>query len=332
MRPSIRRVAEHAGVSRTTVSNLLNGRDNQASSETRERVLKAVRELHYIPVPQPMMQGRDVKTRVIGLAFGDVTINDPWGFGAFNGLCEAASGHKYDLLSLLHAGPDWMVDQEELRFLDRRSDGFIFLASSTQYKIMEALVQHGIPVVSCFLDDVPEGVPSVILDNFGALSQAVDLLVEHGHRRIAHSAGTEGRSDFAQRQAGYCNAMKRHRLQSQIVPPGPNLEQDLMAAIATGVTAFACASDHRAEQIWKVLEENSLRVPEDISLTGMDNLSNAEQRGLTSIEFSSSDVGRLAMETVVNMIAGDRYPENRVAVPVELVERTSVASPPRHEA
>src|SRR5687768_13962103 len=127
MRASLRHVAERAQVSRVTASNVVRGRYEQMSEETRERVLEAMRELNYAPIAQPTMQSRHVETRIIGLVFDNIEPEDYWGTLTFRGLRDAAQHHGYDLLTILRAPARWMPNPEELRFLDRRSDGFIFI-------------------------------------------------------------------------------------------------------------------------------------------------------------------------------------------------------------
>lgn len=144
-RVSIRQVTERAGVSRMTVSNVMHGRSGKVSLATIERVLAVVRELEYAPVPQPTTQGRAVETRIIGLVFDTIAIDDVWGLPTYRGMCEGAQAHSYDLLTMLRAPADWMLDSHELHFLDRRSDGLVFLVPKERTRALETLVQHRIP-------------------------------------------------------------------------------------------------------------------------------------------------------------------------------------------
>lgn len=118
MRATIRQVAERAGVSRMTVSNVLLGRTEIVTPETRAVVMRAVQELNYIPVGRPMLQNRRTETRVIAISMNDPkqlawTINS----GTQTGICEAAMKHGYDVLMLLRADPDWAADRREVQFL-----------------------------------------------------------------------------------------------------------------------------------------------------------------------------------------------------------------------
>ena len=335
MRASIRQVAARAGVSRTTVSKLLQGRDETFLPETCERVRQAVRELNYIPVSQPMTQTRRSATRTIGLVFGDIEEDDEWGAPLYRGLRHAARAHEYDLLTLLRTPPEWMSDQKELQFLDRRTDGFIFVVMRNQFRMIEKLVGHGVPVVACMLGDVPPGVPAVVLDNAGTMEQAVDYLVARGHRRIAYMHGPD-RADFLQRAHGYRSAMTRHSLDACLIPTKNNdvplldWRERLVGAIQTkGVTSVVCACDHLAFEVMACLEEYGIRVPQDVSITGLDDSPGGAARGLTTFRCTApEDFGRLALNILVATISGNGNSQNGVVIPAHIVERSSVATLP----
>src|SRR5687768_7409802 len=103
MRVSLRHVAEHAGVSRVTASNVLRGRAGEVSAATRERVLEAVRTLEYIPVTPPTRQGNHTPTRIIGLFYDGIKLDEYWGLVTARGMHDSAIEHDYDLLTILRA-------------------------------------------------------------------------------------------------------------------------------------------------------------------------------------------------------------------------------------
>lgn len=316
-----------------TVSRVLSDRSDQVAEQTRQRVLEVVHELEYVPVPQPMIHSRHIETRILGLVFDGTALEGQWGLPTFWGLREAATEHDYDLLTLLRVRPDWMIDKEELQFLDRRSDGFIFIVPQNRRQTLETLVRHQLPVVACYTADVPEKVPVIALDNFGALQTSVQHLIAHGHQRILHLTTSVGRSDFTERRRGYEHAMQDAGLEPVVLANDTLLATDsadiLLREIRNHrITAIACSSDGWASYVLNVAESKGMRIPEDLSVIGMDNLPEPAKRGLTSIRFSCEEVGRRAIETIVaSMNGGDGKFVNSV-VPVELVERSSVAPPP----
>jgi len=318
-----------------TVSRVLNGATQGFSEETRQRVLEAVRELEYVPVAQPMIHNRHIETRILGLVFDGTPFEGSWGLPTFLGLRQAAIRHNYDLLTLLQTKPDWMLGQEEFQFLDRRSDGLIFITPINRYQTLQSLAEHQVPAVVCFTNDAPESVPAVVLDDYGAMRQAVQHLTAHGHERILHLTLSLPRSDFRERRRGFDETMKVARLKPLVMSMNDDAEGDIAADVAAAllqkirrhrITAIACSCDKLAYWVQDIALANGLKIPHDLSLTGMDDQVESIKRGLTSIHFSSEEVGRQALETVVQMIQG-KHPPLKSVLPVELVKRASVTKP-----
>lgn len=314
-----------------TVSRVLGDENHKVSQETRERVLKAVRELEYVPVAQPVTQSRNFETRVIGLHFVGTQFEGLWGQPTFFGFREAAQRLDYDLLVHTRTRPDWMADQEEMQFLDRRSDGLIFIAPVNQRHVLETLVKRKLPVVACYMGDIPPEVPWIVVDNEDAMKQSVDFLAGKGHERILHLTALPWRSDFQARIAGYEQAMQARKLEPEVLTmeqwPSPEAARYLMQVIKQHrITAIVGHNDASAIFAWDVAQNNGLRVPEDLSIIGMDDLAKPAQRGLTSMHFSCEEVGRRAMEAVVDLIQGKTYEAQKCIVPVEMVERASVTA------
>jgi len=316
-----------------TVSRVLGDENHRVSRETRERVLKAVRELEYVPVAQPMTQSRKVETRVVGLVFIGTRFESQWGLPTFVGFREVAEERNYDMLVLTRTYREWMADQTEKLFLDRRTDGLVFVLPEGQNHILEALVKHGLPVVSCYLDDVPSGIPSIALDNAGAMQKAVEHVHAQGHERIMHLTQSH-RSDFQARRRGYETAMQQLQLEPQVLEIGAHspwsepAATELMESIKKyQPTALVCRNDDAAIFAWDVLQAHGFKIPEDLSIVGMDDLPKAMQRGLTSVEYSCEDAGRRALNAVINLIQGEKVEIERDVVPVQLVKRSSVVPP-----
>ena len=332
-RASIRDVAERAGVSPVTVSNVLRGRDGRASEATRERVLEAARVLRYAPVAQPTIQSRHIRTNIIGMVFDHIDVEDYWGTTTYCGLRDGAMERNFDLLTLLRARPDWMVDAEELSFLDRRSDGFIFILPRNRDAVLKVLVEHRIPVVTCYAHNAPKGVSTVDIDNADAMRQAVAHLTQNGHQRILHLAGPQQRDDFKERLAGFAKGAKENRAQPFTMPllhPGDvSWEQKILPYIRRHkITAVACASDNLALELSHLARENGLDIPRQLSIIGMDDLPVAGERGLTTVRFSGAEVGRMAARTLIRRIDREEdqpFQSEHHIVPVHLVERNSVA-------
>jgi len=328
-RPTIRKVAERAGVSRMTVSRVLGDRNDLVSEETRRRVLDVVRELEYVPVAQPMMQSRKVETRIIGLVFDLAPIEGPFGIAIFIGLRESAKKYDYDLLTLVRDAPEWMNGREELQFLNRQCDGVIFISPAQRYKTIETLSQHNIPVVCCHTNDVPAQIPCVLLDNFGAMYQMTQHLIENGHTNIMHVGSCMIRPDFAEREAGYRKAMLDAGLQPVVYNLDYRNEVSLRGFLESmerhNTTAFNCVSDAQAFCVWDVMMVQGMRVPQDISITGMDNIrKEVVSRGLTTIVTPLEESGTQAFGMMMELMDKGYGSVEDVTLPVQLVKRTSV--------
>ena len=334
-RPSIRRIAEDAGVSRTTVSRVLNGHAGEFSDETRQRVLDVVRELNYIPVAQPTIQSRRIETHIIGVLFDGLDMDEYWSLPTiYRGMRETAADLDYDLLTLLRRKPPHSPEErEEIRFLDRRCDAFVFIVPLNRYTLMETLVSHGIPVVSYAVDDVPPGVGYVVGDNEHVMGMAVRHLVEHGHRHIGHLGQPADRSYFRQRQAGFRAAMSEAGLdpdracimEKNAYPCTDAVDRMVQLAARGEITAVACASDHFALLLWDRAEAMGLRVPRDLSIVGVDDIPEAAHRGLTSFRVDNRAAGRAMIEATVAALAG-AIPWQKIQTE-EIVSRCSVAEP-----
>jgi DNA-binding LacI/PurR family transcriptional regulator len=338
MRATIRQVAQHAQVSPKTVSNVLLGREDIVAPATRERVLQSVQALNYIPVQPPTAQNRRVETRTISLVFEhpDITHYDLDLF-TYEGISEAARKHSYDLLTLLRTDSGRILNSQETRFMDRRSDGFIFAISMVGHRgtALEVLAQNEVPTVVCYCRDVPAGIAWVDTDNAHAMQTSVTCLTKQGHQRIAYVAGPPDNYHNIDRRASWKQAMVSAGLDASdefIVAGNTNDWKVDRHSIATvldlDVTGVVCFNDTLAMEVWDAAEERGLQVPRDLSLIGVDNRPDAAQRGLTTIAQSFSIIGHLAVEAWVELAHGGLAENCCKLAPVELLERTSVAPRP----
>jgi DNA-binding LacI/PurR family transcriptional regulator len=332
MRATIAQVAARAETSPMTVSNVLRGRDKRVSEPTRQRVLEAVRELKYVAV-RSAMQNRHVETRIIGLVVDKIQITkSSIGANTYEGLQEGAREHGYDLLTLLRVPPTWGLAHQELTFLDRRCDGFIFVNPLNRQGALELLVEHDIPVAACYSVDVPQGVSTVIPDNATAMMIAVKHLKNRGHSRIAHVVGDAWHSDSRERREWFQHYMREEGLRSYadgILERDDEKGEVPIAALKSilqrkKITAFACSTDALALDVWTKLESLGLQVPRDISIVGMDDIAAGALRGLTTVRNPFYEIGKAAVESVCARMQGQDGAVTNKILPVELIERSSV--------
>jgi DNA-binding LacI/PurR family transcriptional regulator len=339
-----------------TVSHALNGRRHAMGADTYERVLQAVRELDYVPV-RTATQNRPLETRAIGVVPFHANLSHDMLDNLTNGgICEGARKHGYDVLIMLRDEEDWMMNRQNVRFLDRRSDGFIFVSGGMNEweGALNSLVEHRIPTVACYRRDVPSEVAWVDPDNEGIIAQLLECFQRHGHRRVAYLAapkvvpelakadpnwivsapGPHSIYDDVQRSAAFESAMERdaqlwehHLILTAVTPEWEILPEVLPTLQREGITGVLCANDMIAMEFLGVVRAAGLRVPESISITGIDDSPDAATHGLTTVAFGYDEVGRSAMEAWIQMRAGKPPEECCVIVPTRLVERTSVGPP-----
>ena len=330
----MRQVAEHAGVSQVTVTNVLRGRKGRTSEETRARVIQSVHELGYMPIAQLGSQRHHVETRVIGISIDQVVLGQDYSaMHIYRGLSKAAARHGFDLLMMLQPLPEWAPNIEEVQFLDRRNDGFIFVAPLKRRKVLQVLIDNHIPTVACFSEDVPDGVGWVTGNNKNFVRQALQHLVGYGHRRIAFLDGFQDNSDV-RRRGEYFDEVAQELGLDEVkrfaAPCRPGLGSNspaLDSILAWGATAVICSNDGYALDLWSLADVRGLRVPQDLSIVGIDGCPEATAGGLTTVEFDFAEVASVAVDCWVALVQGGDWREQRRYVPGTLVERRSVAVP-----
>lgn len=334
MRATIRTIAEEVGVSHVTVSHVLRGVENRASPNTRAKVLEAARKLDYIPVRPPTAQNYHVETRVVTFV-PEHHADDYFELDlfTFQGVVEGARKHGYDVFTMVRQEQHSGGKRDSSRFLNRSSDGFIFnVVLQHQWPgVLQKVAQNRVPSVVCYHRDVPDGVAWVDMDNADAMRQAVEHLVNRGHRRIAFVAGPPDNFHAKQRLDAWLDAMQ----QGGLDVPGEFIvrsdergflrDPEAIASVARlGATAAVCFNDLAALAVWDATLAQGLNVPGDLSLIGVDNRSEATTRGLSTIAHSFCEVGRLAMDAWVELKNGADAASCSHIAPVTLIERDSV--------
>ncbi|MFI0366385.1 LacI family DNA-binding transcriptional regulator [Actinomadura sp. 1N219] len=327
-KPTIRNVAERAGVSKSLVSLVMRGSPH-VSERRRQAVLQAARELGYRPnaVARSLVEGR---TRLIGAIVAD--LHNPFFAEFLDGLQESL--HGAGLRMLVGSGRwDPLFEAEAVEaFLEMRVDGLVLL-SVVPESLKEAAAS--VPVVVVGERDVV-GVDIVVDDDELGASLAVDHLVELGHRRIAHIEGA--RSTTARyRRDGYEKAMHRHGLADEIVVEPGDFTEDGGYRAARALlrrdprpTAIFAPNDLVATGALSAADELEMRVPAQLSIVGYDNTHLAAIRhiSLTSVDQPRRDMGRVAAEMLTARI-GDpaRVARQNLVVPHLVVRSTTGPAP-----
>ncbi len=322
-RPTIRNVAERAGVSKSLVSLVLRGSPH-VSEHRRQAVLQAARELGYRPnaVARSLVEGR---THLVGALVAD--LHNPFYAEFLDGLQESLHG---DGLRMLIGNSQWdpaFEDEAVEAFLELRVDGLVLLGiAPTSATLIEA-TSYTPTVVVGERDIELEGVDIVVDDDQLGARLAIDHLVEAGHKRIAHIEGPR-----PSRCEGYLVAMRRHSLAPYIMVEAADSSEDggRDAAIALLTrdprpTAIFAANDVVALGVLSAASELGLRVPEDLSVVGYDNthLSASNHISLTSVDQPRRAMGRSAATLLSDRITDPGKGARLRQITPELIVRRS---------
>jgi len=332
--PTLEEVALLAGVSRSTVSRVINDQPN-VRQETRERVWQAIRESRY----QPHAVARSLatnRTQIIGMVIPETVttlFTDPFFPLFLRGATEACNTHRYQLMLSLFTGlPD---DQEMYQRVVRNGylDGVIVASASTDDPLLPNLLRDRIPMVS--VGRYPdERVNYVDVDNIGGARMAVEHLIRLGHRRIGTITGRLDMPHGQDRLAGYKEALQANGIQVEdgLIAEGDYTESGGMTAMRrllhASPTAAFIASDTMAIGALRVLAQVGLRVPEDVALVSFDDIpiSGAVQPPLTTVRQPIERLGATAVDLLVGLLerpASEASAAQRIVLSAELAVRKS---------
>lgn len=334
-RPTSRDVARLAGVSRTTVSLVLNNvPDVHISPETRQRVLEAARQLNYYPdvSARRLVSGRTHTIALVWHRGPDQMYRDAFLPGLLQGATRAARRYGYHVLfrPIESDEPD---DAYVELARGRHTDGLILSGPRSDDTALLDLHREGFPIV--IHGQLPgTDVPSVDVDNVQGATVAVEHLLRLGHRRIgmitnAPPAYTASR----QRLEGYRQALETAGIpyDEELVRYGNFDEEsgrqamEALLSLGERPTAVFIASDMVAIGALRALREHGLQVPEDIAVVGFDDIATARYLtpALTTVHVPAFGLGWSAAELLIRIIEGDLPNETQVRLETQLVVRES---------
>ena len=332
-------VAAHAGVGAGTVSRVLNN-SPRVSPDTRARVMAAIDVLDYRPSPlaRGLSRGRAHTFGVVVPFFPA-----PSAVERIHGVIRALHGSRYDLV-LFNVESLEERDHHFTNLLRRdRADGLLVLSLPPPAAQLERLARAGVPVV--LVDVSADGFPSVVTDDVHGGRLATDHLLSLGHRRIAF-LGEEpvnpfGFASSARREQGYREALAdagvapdpryvKHGPHDRTV--GQRLAERLLAFKQPPTAVFA-ASDVLALGVLEAAAQAGVRVPDDLSIVGFDDVEVASLVGLTTVRQPLFESGDLGARLLLEALGGEGAPAAVVhELPLELVVRSTTGPPPRRRA
>lgn len=341
---SIREVAARAGVSLGTVSKVLNNSTGaQIASGTKERVRTAARELGYHPsaVARALVRRQ---TDALGVIFPQFNSESPIRGGffslVFNEILEAAHARQQDVTIL--SGRSWVDAETSLpMYRDGRCDGYIVFFQHEGSDLLAAFSDKDIPFVlvnDCVSD---ERVSCVDVDNRTSARVATEYLLSLGHRRIAHIAGNVPQSPVSGRLAGYHDALQAAGVASdpRFAPPGDYSFESVIERVTTLMslplperpTAVFCGADGMAGSALRCLTRLGIRVPDDVSVIGHDDITEAAQEhpALTTMRQPFARIGDAVLDELLCVIRDIKNRGRKQFLPTELVVRESTAKAAR---
>lgn len=332
-RPTIRDVAQHAGVSKSLVSLVFRGSD-LVTDDKRKRVLASAEALGYHPnLVARSLKSDPSRSRVIGLVVCD--LSQPWVSDVIAGVRPVLEEAGYQtLLSLLTPATEGEpTDFTSLAvFRDLGVAGIIAVGSLPEVERMRALVLPDALVFAGWSDPA-RSFDAVRSDDERGLAMLVDHLVELGHTRVAH-AGGDGGEVGSDRERGYRTAMQRHGLQDRIrlaradfsIGGGYRAAKVLLdAPEGERPTAITCINDLAAMGAQQAASELGISV----ALTGYDDIemSGLDAHALTTIDPDSRAVGSTAASTLLARLREERTSSTLGLIRPRLVTRSSSVLP-----
>lgn len=323
---TLEQVASMAGVSPSTVSRILNGTAS-VSAAKQQAVKAAIEQLGFRPNPvaRGLAGGRTLSVGVV-----TQTISSPFYGEALHGIEDELERAGY--IPLFVSG-HWQESEERKALqalLSRRVDGLIVLAGSLGDKELLAYARQ-LPMVVAGRRLQAEGVVSLAFDNITGGQLATRHLIECGHTRIAFIAGEGSHQDALDREAGFRQAMAEAGLavDPALMMPGDFTEPGGLMAVGRLLesrqpfTAIFAANDQTAIGAALGLYRRNVRVPDDISLVGFDDLAPAKFAipPLTTVRQPVYDMGCQAALAMLAMLRGE--PHEVALPPPELVPRES---------
>jgi LacI family transcriptional regulator len=334
--PTILDVARVAGVSKSTVSNVIRGADSVTDS-TRQTVMLAIERLGYRPnaVARQLVQQQ---TKILGVLAGD--LGNPF-YAEMAKLVERhAAARGYAMMFGNTLGDDATEAAAVEMLLEHRVAGLLFLAFSGSDDVVRAKLAGKFPVV--FVGCSETWADSVVAADRRGAKLATEHLIQLGHRRIAYltTPGVEERANAA-RLAGYRDALAAAGVERGPLIRWTPFEDDVLVGNETApldelfrgrdaVTAVFASNDLAAIDLIDFCDSAKLRVPGDVSVVGFDDvvLAGLNRISLTTIAQPQTRMAELGVEALAARIErGFEQPVKRKLVDVELVVRRSTAAP-----
>ncbi|AJS58152.1 LacI family DNA-binding transcriptional regulator [Paenibacillus sp. IHBB 10380] len=304
----MKEIARIAGVSVSTVSNVLNGRKNVGQA-TRERVLQICKENGYIPNTMRKKVKID-KNKTILFIFSD--FDRDFYLKIFEGVSDFLAKNGYDLIIC--------TNKSSAKFMRGKfADGAISLDGSLTDDFLISVAKPGFPIVLMdrILMDEHGNTKSVVVDNYPVMCEMMQVLVDKGYKHFGYIGGHEYTLDNTERFAGFIDTLSKNKItfDHKKYFYGDYREKSGYQAAKIMILSnelpevLICANDNMAIGAIRAFEENNIKVPEDIAVTGFDDSVRAVIAGLTTITIPRYESGYLAAKELLDLMDGSANKE-----------------------
>jgi len=333
--PDIRTVAALAKVSIATVSRTING-SPAVSDRLTKRVWQAIEQLNYFPNThaRTLVSGR---SRLFGIIVENIT--NPFFPELIQSFEEIAVAHGYEILvSSSNSNPAILTNCVR-RMLERKVEGVAVLTFGEEEPVLDQLMNRNVPMVLAEFRLEDPKASTILLDYTTGICAAVNHLAELGHRNIAYLAGPHKLHSAITRENDFRTAMTASGLSVQtkwIIECDHTLKGGVagyakLQSLGTRPTAILCSNDMTAIGVLRAAYNEGLRVPQDLSVIGLDDIDFAEFTlpPLTTIRLSRADLAHAAFEALRQQAEDPNDPkiQREFLVSTSLVVRGSTAPP-----
>lgn len=331
---NLEQIAKLSGVSRSTVSRVINN-DPNVSELTRERVLQIVKRVNYTPnaAARGLAAGR---THVLGLVIPmgvAALFTDPYFPILIQGVSSACNAREYSVMLWL-AEPEYERRQIRQIMYSGLVDGVIVSSMLLNDSLVQALIDGDLPFMLIGRHPTAMQVHYVDSDNIGGAREAVTHLLRLGCTRVGTITGPQNMIAGADRLAGYQAALRDRAVMfdQEFVAEGDFTEaggyRAMQQLLSHRPNAVFAASDMMAIGAMRALREAGLRVPEDVAIIGFDDLPQAArvEPSLTTVRQPTYRLGTTAVDSLLDLIDHPDSSPRRIVLPTELVVRMSCGS------
>ncbi len=331
MKPTVKDIATLANVSPATVSNALNNRKG-VSDEIKQVVLKAAKQLGY---SRENTAERSAIRLVVFKRHGKIITDTPFFSSLIEGIEKECRTQGYELLISHVSILDMDYKENIASIISDNSLGMLVLATEMIDEDLELFEGYLYPIVlldSCFRYSNTD---CVLINNEDAAYRAVNYLFKNGHNDVGYLYSSVYLNNFYYRRQGYLDALNKYSVQVKpenqisLEPTMDGAYRDMVAYIKNNdklPTAFFADNDIIAFGAMRALKECGIRIPEDVSVIGFDDMPFCEITSprLTTVKVYKQEMGSIAVKRLVELMDGDNKLIQKIQIDTELIIRESV--------